>query len=78
MEDHYRINVAERLESRSIYPTYKHLFYAVCRDFREEKAIEIANDLQKLYPTAAITITKWESRGHDIEFEQGVSCAKTD
>jgi len=70
MEDHYRINVAERLESRSTYPHYKHLFYAVCKDYRKETAIAIAEDLQKLYPTAAISITKWESRGTEITFEK--------
>jgi hypothetical protein len=70
MEDHYRINVAEKIESRSKFPQYKHLFYAVCKDFRKETAVAIAEDLQKLYPTAAISITKWESRGHEIPFEK--------
>ena len=73
-EDHYRINVATVTGTRTIAQqgsefTYAHLFFAVVDGIggqQEQKARTIAQELQTLYPTAKISITKWESRGYEV------------
>jgi hypothetical protein len=60
----FEINVAKKSEIPGV--GHSHYFKVAMDTYNEDAVKQVANELQHLYPTAKITIIRWETVGKDV------------